>query len=63
VGVKTQVSANASGACGSPSGRRPPPLQQGLHRETISFTVPGENSVQLKDILIGEVWLCGASRT
>ena len=59
-GVKTQTSANASGAwrvsVRTPAAR---PLSQGLQRETISFTVPHENSVQLKDILIGEVWLCG----
>jgi sialate O-acetylesterase len=59
-GVKTQTSANASGTwrvtVRTPAAR---PLSQGLHRETISFTVPGENSVQLKDLLIGEVWLCG----
>ncbi len=59
-GVKTQTSASASGAW-RVAVRTPParPLGQGLHRETISFTVPGENSVQLKDLLIGEIWLCG----
>jgi sialate O-acetylesterase len=33
------------------------PLDRGLHPEWISFTVPDENSIQLKDILIGELWL------
>ena len=59
-GVQTQVSANACGAwrvnVRTPAAR---PLRQGLQRETIRFTVPGENAVQLNDILIGEVWLCG----
>lgn len=59
-GVKTQACANANGAwrvnVRTPAAR---PLSQGLQRETVSFTVPGENSVQLKDVLIGEVWLCG----
>ena len=34
------------------------PLSEGLHPENITFTVPKENSVQLQDLLIGEVWLC-----
>ena len=58
-GVKTQVVADARGewrikvktpaAC---------PLDQGFHPEEITFTVPDENMVQIKDVLIGEVWLC-----
>lgn len=33
-------------------------LDKGLHPENIIFTVPGEGSVQIRDVLIGEVWLC-----
>ena len=34
------------------------PLSKGLHPEHITFTVDNQNTVQIKDILIGEVWLC-----
>ena len=34
------------------------PLNEGLHPEHITFTVPKENAVQIQDLLIGEVWLC-----
>jgi sialate O-acetylesterase len=34
------------------------PLSKGLHPENITFTVNSENTVQIKDLLIGEVWLC-----
>ena len=34
------------------------PLDKGLHPETITFRVSTENAVQVKDVLIGEVWLC-----
>ena len=58
-GVKTQVVAEAHGEwrvkVKTPAAR---PLNQGLHPEEITFTVPDENMVQIKDILIGEVWLC-----
>ena len=58
-GVKTQVVADARGEwrvkVKTPAAR---PLNQGLHPEEIIFTVPDENMVQIKDILIGEVWLC-----
>ena len=58
-GVKTHTIANAQGECRvkvrTPKAR---PLNQGIHREEITFTVPNENMVQIKDVLIGEVWLC-----
>ena len=58
-GVKTQIVANAQGEwrvkVRTPAAR---PLHQGLHPEAITFTVPDENMVQIKDVLIGEVWLC-----
>jgi len=34
------------------------PLSKGLHPENITFRVNNENTVQIKDLLIGEVWLC-----
>ena len=59
-GVKTQTVADARGEwhikIRTPQAR---PLKQGLHPEAIAFTVPHENMVQIKDVLIGEVWLCG----
>ena len=58
-GVKTQVVATVQGEwrvrVKTPAAR---PIDQGLHPEEITFTVPEENSVQIKGILIGEVWLC-----
>ena len=58
-GVQTQVVADARGEwrvkVKTPAAR---PLRQGLHPEAITFTVPNENRVQIKDVLIGEVWLC-----
>ena len=58
-GVKTQTTADARGEwrirIRTPRAR---PLDQGIHREYITFTAPNENAVQIKDILIGEVWLC-----
>ncbi len=59
-GVKTRVVADARGEwrvqVRTPAAR---PTSRGLHPEVITFTVPNENSVQIKDVLIGEVWLCG----
>ena len=58
-GIKTQVVADAKGEwrvkLKTPAAQ---PLDKGLHPENITFTVPGENAVQLKDVLIGEVWVC-----
>lgn len=58
-GVKLQTIADAKGEwrvkVKTPAAR---PLNEGLHPEAITFTVPGENQVQIKDVLIGEVWLC-----
>jgi hypothetical protein len=58
-GVKTQSVANAQGEwrvqVKTPAAR---PIDQGLHPEDITFTVAQENRVQIKDMLIGEVWLC-----
>lgn len=34
------------------------PLEAGLAAESITFSVPNENSVRINGILIGEVWLC-----
>lgn len=34
------------------------PLSEGLHPETITITMPKENTIQIRDVLIGEVWLC-----
>jgi sialate O-acetylesterase len=34
------------------------PLAQGLRPEHITFTMPEENVLQIRDVLIGEVWLC-----
>jgi sialate O-acetylesterase len=34
------------------------PLSKGLHPETITIAMPGENVIQIRDVLIGEVWLC-----
>ena len=34
------------------------PLDQGLHPETVTITMPDENVLQFRDVLIGEVWLC-----
>jgi len=58
-GVKTQTVADASGEW-RVKVKTPParPLDQGIHAEAITFTVPDENRVQIKDVLIGEVWLC-----
>ena len=33
------------------------PVSEGLHPETITFTSSQGNNVQIKDVLIGEVWL------
>lgn len=58
-GEKTQVVADARGEwrvkVKTPAAS---PLGQGIHPEAITFTVPNENMVQIKDVLIGEVWLC-----
>jgi sialate O-acetylesterase len=58
-GVKTQAVADEQGAWSvkvkTPAAQ---PLSKGLHPEHITFTVPNENMVQIKDVLIGEVWLC-----
>ena len=58
-GVKCQVRGDAQGQwrvkIKTPHAS---PLDKGLHPEHITFTVPGENMAQIKDILIGEVWLC-----
>lgn len=58
-GVKTQTVADARGEW-RVKVKTPParPLNQGLHPEAITFTVPNENRLQIKDVLIGEVWLC-----
>jgi len=57
-GVKLQTVADAHGEWSvkvrTPKAR---PLDQGLQREEITFIVPNENMVQIKDILIGELWL------
>ena len=34
------------------------PLNLGLHPETLTITMPDENVLQIRDVLIGEVWLC-----
>ena len=58
-GVKVQATADARGEwkvrIKTPPAR---PLERGIHREHISFAVRNENMVQIKDLLIGEVWLC-----
>ena len=58
-GAKTQATANIRGewkaTIKTPQARS---LERGIRREHISFAVPNENMVQIKDILIGEVWLC-----
>lgn len=58
-GVKKQVVADARGEwrvkVKTPAAR---PLNQVIHCEEITFTVSDENMVQIKDVLIGEVWLC-----
>lgn len=58
-GVKARAVANSGGEWAAKV-RTPAaqPLTKGLHPEHITFTVPNENMVQIKDILIGEVWLC-----
>lgn len=33
-------------------------LAEGLHPETLTITMPQENTIQITDVLIGEVWLC-----
>jgi len=58
-GVKTQAVANAQGEwrvqVKTPAAR---PIDQGLHPEDITFTAAQANRIQIKDVLIGEVWLC-----
>jgi len=58
-GAKTQAKADAQGTwrvtVKTPAAQS---LAKGLHPEHITFTVPNENTLQIKDILIGEVWLC-----
>lgn len=58
-GIRTNAVADAEGAwkvkVRTPKAQ---PLRQGLHPESLSFTVPHQNMVQLKDVLIGELWLC-----
>lgn len=58
-GEQAQTVANSHGQwqvlLKTPAARR---LSEGLHPESITFTVPKENSVQIQDLLIGEVWLC-----
>jgi sialate O-acetylesterase len=58
-GMRTQTVANARGEwrvkLRTP---RAQSLDKGLHPEHITFAVPNENRVQIKDVLIGEVWLC-----
>ena len=58
-GAKAETVANTRGewsvTVNTPAAR---PLSQGLHPEHIDFRVPDENAVQIKDVLIGEVWLC-----
>ncbi|MEI6807155.1 MAG: sialate O-acetylesterase [bacterium] len=58
-GVKTRGVANVRGEW-SVKVRTPAAqsLTKGLRPEHITFTVLNENAVQIKDILIGEVWLC-----
>ena len=58
-GVKTQTVADARGEW-RVKVKTPParPLNQGIQAEAITFTVPDENMVQIKDVLIGEIWLC-----
>jgi sialate O-acetylesterase len=34
------------------------PLSQGLKPYRIEIVVPNENQIQLRDVLVGEVWLC-----
>jgi sialate O-acetylesterase len=57
--VQTQTVADARGEW-RVKVKTPParPLHQGIRAEAITFTVPDENMVQIKDVLIGEVWLC-----
>ena len=58
-GEKTQTIADARGEwrvkVKTPIAQ---PLNGAIHPEQITFTVPNENAVQIKDVLIGEVWLC-----
>ena len=58
-GAKAQTVAGAQGEwrvkVRTPAAQ---PLSKGLHPEHITFTVPQENEVQIKDVLIGEVWVC-----
>jgi sialate O-acetylesterase len=58
-GARTQAIADASG-CWRVKVRTPhaQPLSHGLHPEHVTFTVAGEHVLQIKDVLIGEVWLC-----
>ena len=57
-GAKTQAVVNAQGywrlKVKTPAAQ---PLSKGLHPETITFTSSQGNNVQVKDVLIGEVWL------
>ena len=58
-GVKVETKADARGEwrvkVKTPAAQ---PLSRGIRREWITFTVPGENRLQIKDVLIGEVWVC-----
>ena len=58
-GVKAKTAANDKGewkvVLKTPAAQT---LDNGLHPENITISVPNENMVQIKDILIGEVWVC-----